>query len=59
MNAVEAHERCVDIGGTLSKIEHNLYQVIKEFRRIEGYIEVAIEHSDVERSNVSDIITID
>ena len=59
MNAAEAQERCVDLAAVLNKIGNNLYQATKELRRIEGYIKAATEESQVEWSNVRDVITID
>ena len=59
MNAAEAHERCVDLGVAISKIENNLYQATEWLRHIEGYIEAAIKHSEMDRSNVPKIIMID
>ena len=59
MNAAEAQERCVDLAAALNKIGNNLYQATEELRRIECYIKAATEESQVEWSNVRDVITID
>ena len=59
MNASEAHERCLDLGATISKIEHNLYQATEELRRIEEFIDTTTEQTDVEYSKGPKIITID
>ena len=59
MNAVEAHEKCLDLGAAISKIEHNLYQATEELRRIEEFIYAATEQSDVEQNKGPEIITID